>query len=216
MKKVNFSKKAIAAILSLSLMSSAIAAGVPVIDPANLAQAVAQVKNQVQQIENMRAQLKAMTDNGKYADIINNPAIRKQLNQYLPKNYSDVITAAQRGDLGALQQVANAAAQREKQAQTSQTGVQRIAANRLLTEASMDGMMKTLDARSNNIQNLINRINTTQNPAQKADLANALSAQQAQIGIDMNRMQIMMKQAENQEKLAHRQAAREYFKRTNK
>ena len=98
MKKVNFSKKAIAAILSLSLMSSAIAAGVPVIDPANLAQAVAQVKNQVQQIENMRAQLKAMTDNGKYADIINNPAIRKQLNQYLPKNYSDVITAAQRGD----------------------------------------------------------------------------------------------------------------------
>lgn len=218
---INFSKKAIASIMSFALLTSvttlpAHSAGVPVIDPAAIAQAVTQVQNQIQQIRQLDSQIRAITDNGNYADLLNNPLVRKQLNQYLPDGYTDVFEAARRGDLGALEQVARQASEREKRAQNSQTGVARQKAVQLMTEAQMDAMMNAMNTRSQRIQDLVNRINTTQNTAQKQDLMNTIGAEQAMINLEMNRMQIMMKQAENQEKLAARQGTRELESRMNK
>ena len=123
---IKFSKKALASIVSFALLASAAtlpahSAGVPVIDPAAIAQAVSQVKNQIQQIKQLDSQIRAITDNGNYGDLLNNPAIRKELNKYLPSGYNDIFEAARKGDLGALEQVAIRASQRETQAQTSQT-----------------------------------------------------------------------------------------------
>ena len=122
--RINFSKKAITSIMSFALLTSAAtlpahSAGVPVIDPAAIAQAVSQVKNQIQQIKQLDSQIRAITDNGNYADLLNNPLVRKQLNQYLPAGYTDVFEAARRGDLGALEQVARQASEREKSANWS-------------------------------------------------------------------------------------------------
>lgn len=219
--RINFSKKAITSIMSFALLTSAAtlpahSAGVPVIDPAAIAQAVSQVKNQIQQIKQLDSQIRAITDNGNYADLLNNPLVRKQLNQYLPAGYTDVFEAARRGDLGALEQVARQASEREKRAQTGQTGVARQKAVQLMTEAQMDAMMNAMNTRGQRVQDLVNRINTTQNTAQKQDLMNTISAEQAMINLEMNRMQIMMKQAENQEKLAARQGTRELENRMNK
>lgn len=219
--RINFSKKAITSIMSFALLTSAAtlpahSAGVPVIDPAAIAQAVSQVKNQIQQIKQLDSQIRAITDNGNYADLLNNPLVRKQLNQYLPAGYTDVFEAARRGDLGALEQVARQASEREKRAQTGQTGVARQKAVQLMTEAQMDAMMNAMNTRGQRVQDLVNRINTTQNTAQKQDLMNTIGAEQAMINLEMNRMQIMMKQAENQEKLAARQGTRELENRMNK
>lgn len=219
--RINFSKKAITSIMSFALLTSAAtlpahSAGVPVIDPAAIAQAVTQVQNQIQQIKQLDSQIRAITDNGNYADLLNNPLVRKQLNQYLPAGYTDVFEAARRGDLGALEQVARQASEREKRAQTGQTGVARQKAVQLMTEAQMDAMMNAMNTRGQRVQDLVNRINTTQNTAQKQDLMNTIGAEQAMINLEMNRMQIMMKQAENQEKLAARQGTRELENRMNK
>ena len=73
-------------------------------------------------------------------------------------------------------------------------------------------MMKHLDTRSSSMQNLVNQINRTQNTAQKQDLMNALQAEQAMIQIDLGKMQVMMKLAEEQRRLANKQAGEEWRK----
>lgn len=218
---IKFSKKALASIVSFALLASATtlpahSAGVPVIDPAAIAQAVSQVKNQIQQIKQLDSQIRAITDNGNYGDLLNNPAIRKELNKYLPAGYNDIFEAARKGDLGALEQVAIRASEREKQAQTSQNGVLRQKSVQLMQEAQMDAMMDAMNTRGQRVQSLVNQINGTQNTSQKQDLMNTIGAETAMINLEMNRMQLMMKQAENQEKLANRQAGREWSKKRNR
>ncbi|WP_338755945.1 type IV secretion system protein (plasmid) [Moraxella lincolnii] len=216
MKTVNFSKQAITSIMSLALLAPITMpsqAGVPVIDVSAIAQAIVQVNNQISQIKQLDQQIKAITDNGNYADLLNNPLVRKELNKYLPKGYNDIFEAARAGDLGALEQVAKAAAERERQAQTTQTGIERQKSVALLTQAQMTQMMQGMDVRSQRLQSLVNRINTTTNMAQKQDLMNTISAETAMINLEMNKMLVLMKQAEHQEKLANRQAGREYAKK---
>lgn len=216
MKTVNFLKQAITSIMSLALLAPITMpsqAGVPVIDVSAIAQAIVQVNNQISQIKQLDQQIKAITDNGNYADLLNNPLVRKELNKYLPKGYNDIFEAARAGDLGALEQVAKAAAERERQAQTTQTGIERQKSVALLTQAQMTQMMQGMDVRSQRLQSLVNRINTTTNMAQKQDLMNTISAETAMINLEMNKMLVLMKQAEHQEKLANRQAGREYAKK---
>ena len=216
MKTVNFSKQAITSIMSLALLAPITMpsqAGVPVIDVSAIAQAIVQVNNQISQIKQLDQQIKAITDNVNYADLLNNPLVRKELNKYLPKGYNDIFEAARAGDLGALEQVAKAAAERERQAQTTQTGIERQKSVALLTQAQMTQMMQGMDVRSQRLQSLVNRINTTTNMAQKQDLMNTISAETAMINLEMNKMLVLMKQAEHQEKLANRQAGREYAKK---
>ncbi len=216
MKNLNISKKAMLAVLSCSLAFTSINAnaifgfGSPipklVIDP----KAIWEAKVQVEQL---RRQVNAITGNGNYADILNNPTLRRHLNQYLPKGYTDIFQAAQRGDLGALQQVLQQTIENEKNARTRQTGAERAAATRLLTGASLNSMMNSLQAESYQLDNLVGQINYTRTAAQKQDLMNAISAKQAQLNLKMGQMNIMMKQAEWQQKQADRQAIKENQKR---
>lgn len=219
--KVTFSsnaKKAIFSIVLLTTMGVANVAhsAIPVIDPAAIAQAVTQVKNQISQIENMRQQLKAITDNGNYADLLNDPNLRRQLNKYLPSGYTDIVQAVQKGDAGALQSAYNQVQQAEAQKRSSMTGVERLKVAQATQEAQMIVMMKHLDTRSSSVQNLVNQINRTQNTAQKQDLLNALQAEQSMIQIDVGRMQIMLQLSEQQRRSAERQAVDEYRKSTNR
>lgn len=219
--KVTFSSNAKKAIFSIALLTTMGVANVahsaiPVIDPAAIAQAVTQVKNQISQIENMRQQLKAITDNGNYADLLNDPNLRRQLNKYLPSGYTDIVQAVQKGDAGALQSVYNQVLQSEQQKRSSMTGAERVKVAHATQEAQMIVMMKHLDTRSNSMQNLVNQINRTQNSAQKQDLMNALQAEQSLIQIDLGKMQIMLQMGEQQRRSAERQAVDEYRKSTNR
>lgn len=218
--KVTFihAKKAIFSFVLLTTMGVVNVAhsAIPVIDPAAIAQAVQQVQNQVQQIQNMRQQLKAVTDNGNYANLLNDPNLRKQLNKYLPKGYTDIIQAVQKGDAGALQSVYNQVLQSEQQKRSNMTGIERVKVAQAAQEAQMIVMMKHLDTRSSSMQNLVNQINRTQNTAQKQDLMNALQAEQAMIQIDLGKMQVMLQMGEQQRRLAEKQAVDEYRQSTNR
>lgn len=221
MKAVKFSKQAATAIVSFALLTPlavtpAQAAGVPVIDVSAIAQAVTQVNNQVQQIKQLDQQIKAITDNGNFADILQDPTLRREINKYLPPGYSDILQAVQKGDAGALQGIYQQVIADEKKRQSSMTGAERVKMTGAVAEAQMIGMMKTLDVRSQSVQSLVNQINRTQNTAQKQDLMNTLQAQQAQINIDLNRMQVMMKMMERQERLAERQQGRDIAKKIHR
>lgn len=217
MKKVRFSQKAKQAIASFALVSmlatSQVQANVPVIDASAIAQAITQVNNQVQQIKQLQAQVEAATDNGNFAGLVDNPLIRQQLNKYLPSRYNDVFEAARAGDLGALQQVVNAAKQRENQAQSSQTGIERTKAAQLLADAQVDVGYRRLQQHANTVHDLINQINATTNISQKQDLTNSLTAQSALINNEIGQLQLAMKVAERQEAAAARQANAEAYKK---
>ena len=193
-------------VLSLSMIAgTAQAAGVPVIDAGSIAQAITQVQNQVNQIQTARDQLRSLTGNSMLGQILNDPNTRKLLNQHLPKGYSDVYQAMERGDLGALQTVYEGVVADEKRKRTQGTGKERLASTMLLNKAQTTAMMGSLNQRSNNIQSLINQINLTTDASSKADLANRLTAEQNMISLDMNKMQVAMKISEQNEALARRQ-----------
>ena len=217
MKKVKFSEKAKKAIATLALITVVATqqsqAFVPVIDSTAIAQQINQVTNQVQQIKQLAAQVKAATDNGNFAGLVDNPMIRQQLNKYLPAKYNDVFEAARAGDLGALQQVVNAAKQREAQAQSTQTGIARAKASQLLADAQVDVGYRRLQQHANTVSGLINQINATTHIAQKQDLTNTLTAQSALINNEIGQLQLAMKVAERQEAAAQRQANAEAYRK---
>lgn len=192
--------------LSLSMIAgTAQAAGVPVIDAGSIAQAITQVQNQVNQIQKARDQLRSLTGNSMLGQILNDPNTRKLLNQHLPKGYTDVYQAMERGDLGALQRVYEGVVKDEKNRRTQGTGKERLASTMLLNKAQTTAMMDSLNQRGNNIQSLIDQINLTTDASSKADLANRLTAEQNMISLDMNKMQVAMKISEQNEALARRQ-----------
>ena len=103
--KINF----YAMVLAVAGLASvnANAGGVPVIDVSNLAQAVAQVENSIQQINSLEKTYNSVRGATNIGSLLNDPNVRSALNQYLPNSYTDVYQAMQRGDLGALTQVYN-------------------------------------------------------------------------------------------------------------
>jgi hypothetical protein len=75
-----------------------------------------------------------------------------------------------KGDIGALQGILNQVKQQE--ADYKGKGKERLAATVLLNQANMQGLLKSLDTRSNNVDRLISQINATTDVSSKADLAN--------------------------------------------
>lgn len=211
MKNLSVVKNTVkASVLSLALFgSSAFAAGVPVIDPAAIAQAVTQVQNQVQQMQNQVKQFESMNGSGVLGQLLNDPTTRRLLNQHLPNGYTDVMDAVRNNDLGALQSVYQGVMANEQSTRQSMTGKERLASTMMVSKAQTQAMMQSLNVRSNNIQALANRINSAVDSKTKADLANRLSAEQSMIGVEMNKMQVAMKINEQNEALARRQEMKE-------
>lgn len=193
----------------LTVAVPAHASGVPVFDVANINQMIVDYQNQIQQIRQMGEQLKAMTDNGNYAGILSDPTLRSYMNKYLPKGYSDIFEAAAKGDLKALQKVADEIKREDAAKANSMTGKARIEANRLLTRSQMKVSMSQLDSDMQRIGGLMNQINATVNPAQKQDLANTIMAQSSMMQARVAQMQLMFQQAEAEDKAARAQYAAE-------
>lgn len=201
-------------ILSLAMgAGSANATGIPVVDVAGLAQAVLQVQQQLTEIQEAKNRLKSMTGNVGLGSLVNDPAVKQALNQYLPKGYSDISQVMQNGDAGALQSIINNI--KSQEAGYAGKGKERLAAAVMLNQANMEGLMKSLDVRSQNVNRLVGQINATTDVSSKADLANSLNAENASINVEMNRMNILMKQSEMQVQIAQRQAAKEYRAKRN-
>jgi hypothetical protein len=140
--------------------------------------------------------------------LVNDPLVKNGLNKYLPKGYSDITQVMRKGDLGALQGIYKDIQSQE--ASYAGKGKERLAAAVLLNQANMEGLIKSLDVRSQNVDRLVSQINATTDISSKTDLANSLAAEQANINVEMNRMNILIKQSELQVQLAEKQTASEY------
>ena len=214
--KMNLKTLVAALTASAAMMTTAVpaqASGVPVIDVAGLSQMMVDYQNQILQIKSMGEQLKAMTDNGNYAGILSDPTLRSYMNKYLPAGYTDIFDAAAKGDLKALQKVAEEIKREDAAKANGMTGKARIEANRLLTRSQMKVSMSQLESDMNRIDGLMRQINYTANPAQKQDLANTIMAQSSMMQARVAQMQLMFQQAEVEDRAARAQYAAENHQR---
>lgn len=208
-------KKAISALVLLTAIGSsnvAYSAGVPVFDGANVAQAISQVQNQIKQIENLRSQLRAVTGNARLGVLLNDPNVQKALGKYVPSGVSLSDLANGNYDKALLQIAKRIEADIKRQQGATDPKAQ-LAQATLLNYAQVEQSLTDLATLSRSAQNTANQINLTTDASSKADLANTLMAQKAQIDIAIAQINLKMKQMEMLEKQAKDVAEASSFKR---
>ena len=99
----------------------------------------------------------------------------------------------------------------ERKAQSAQSGKVRAQAAVLRTKAQLKLGMDAMAQDVARVKNIMQQINRTQNPAQKADLTNTLTAQSAMIQANAATMNIMLQQAQQEERVARQQIVRENY-----
>lgn len=202
--------------LSVAMLSPmAHAGGIPTFDGANIAQAVAQVQNQIKQIENMRNQLQAVTGNARLGVLLNDPLVAKELAKYTPKGVNLKDLADGRYD-STLQGIAKRIEAEMKQGNKNQDPKVAVAKAQVMNLAQLEDSMNYLNSLSQQSQRISSQINMTTDAGSKADLANTLSANASQIQIAIAQTNIKMKQMEMLEKQAEKSMMDSIRKKQNR
>ncbi|MEB2558783.1 TrbJ/VirB5 family protein [Burkholderia cenocepacia] len=186
------------------------AQGIPVLDASTLAQAIITVQQLKQQYITMTDQYKSLTGNRSLGDILNNPSLRN----YLPDEWQSVYDEVKNGQLNGISGVADSIARQE--GLTAYTpGQQRLndtlSANKAMV---MRAYQASID-RLNNIQQLMQQSNLTQDPAAKADLQNRWSAEISSINADKVRLDLAAKLQDAEKEFAQEAAHRDMQNRLN-
>lgn len=191
----------LALLVSLSMAGPARAQGIPVIDMANLEQALQniaawqrQLQSMQQQYEQQVAQFKALTGARGFGDVLSNPLLQK----YLPMNWQQVYQGVRTGNMS---EVASAARQQQMiydcLAQTGQS--QQLCRAQLAAPYQVrDIFQKAYDAavaQFDRIAQLQSQISKTDDPKGVAEL-------QARIGTEQTVLQNAMLQAQLGQQLA--------------
>lgn len=183
--------------ISTSLITStnSIAAGIPVIDVAGLAQATAtvvnlktQIENQISQIRQAEAQFKSITGSRNLGQLFNNPALRN----YLPENYANLYDAIKSGNNAQMSRALDQIAQQEKNYSSQKNGKQRYETQMLLNKATSVQALEAQSKRLDNIQSLMDQINFATDTKAAQDLANRLAVEQANIQTEQTRINLML------------------------
>jgi type IV secretion system protein VirB5 len=195
-----------ATLLFAALGASPAHAGIPVIDVANLMQAVmdvlnsveqitnqvTQIENQTQQIQRAQRQIDSMTGSRNLGDVFNNP----MLQNYLPPDALDAYNAVADGydalngaakDLRDAEMIYNCM---DKQGDARRR-CQASFARPYQQKAAMGRALQTSNGRIAQIQQLMRRINTTQDPKEIAELQARITAENAMLLHEMGRAQYM-------------------------
>ncbi|KAA0080941.1 haloacid dehalogenase [Paraburkholderia sp. T12-10] len=199
-----------AAIAALALTQSAHAQGIPVLDASTLAQAILTVKQLEQQYATMTDAYQSTIGNRGLGDIFNDASLRN----YLPDQWQSVYDEVKSGQLNGISGVADSIEQQE--GMTAYTpGQQRLndteAANKAM---AMRAYQASID-RLNNIQQLMQQSNLTQDPAAKADLQNRWSAEISSINADKMRLDLAARLQDAEKDLAQQAAHRDMQQRLN-
>ncbi|MEX3555434.1 MAG: type IV secretion system protein [Burkholderia gladioli] len=194
--------------MTLSLSTGVYAQGIPVLDASTLAQAIITVQQLKQQYVTLTNQYQALIGNRGLGDILNNPALRN----YLPDEWQSVYDAVKSGQMNGISGVADSIARQE--GLTAYTpGQQRLndtlSANKAMV---MRAYQASID-RLNNIQQLMQQSNLTQDPAAKADLQNRWSAEISSINADKVRLDLAAKLQDAEKEFAQQAAHRDMQRR---
>lgn len=199
-----------AAIAALASTQSAHAQGIPVLDASTLAQAILTVKQLEQQYATMTDAYHSTIGNRGLGDIFNDASLRN----YLPDQWQSVYDEVKSGQLNGISGVADSIEQQE--GMTAYTpGQQRLndteAANKAMAMRAYQGSIDRL----NNIQQLMQQSNLTQDPAAKADLQNRWSAEISSINADKMRLDLAARLQDAEKDLAQQAAHRDMQQRLN-
>ena len=198
-------------------------AGIPVIDVANLAQAISQViawgeqqlqmvttiNNQVAQIQNQATQIQRITGSRNLGQVYNNLSLQ----QVVPANSVQVLSAVTSQGFNGLTQPAQALRLAamiyncvDKPAGTQQVQCQAPLSLNSQRQAWTNSGLTTVTGRVQEIQSIQQQINTTTDPMALGEVAAALQAETAQVTNDQNRIALMHMQIDAQQQAIVQQA----------
>ncbi|EDT05880.1 P-type DNA transfer protein VirB5 [Burkholderia ambifaria IOP40-10] len=197
-----------AAIVAFCSTQAAHAQGIPVLDASTLAQAIITVQQLKQQYITLTNQYQSMIGNRGLGDILNNPSLRN----YLPDEWQSVYDAVRNGQLNGISGAADSILRQE--GLTAYTPGQTrlnntLAANKAMVERAYQASIDRL----NNIQQLMQQSNLTQDPAAKADLQNRWSAEISSINADKMRLDLAAKLQDAEKEFAQQAAHRDMQRR---
>ncbi len=202
--------RALALFSALSFGNSA-NAGIPVIDAANLAQAVQQVtawaqqyQQMVQQIGQLQQQYQNLNGIRNMGSLVNNPTAR----QYLPADYQTILSQG----VGQWQAIYNAA----KKLDISETRLsnnsdvaqafQSMAKQAAINRAGAEEGYKTASQRFSDIQVLLDKIDAAPDAKDIADLQARIQAEQVMMQNEANKLVMLQQLASAQRDLQQQQA----------
>lgn len=181
-------------------------------------QQVAQMKSQISQMEN---QYKAVTGSRNMGDLFNNPALRN----YLPNDWQKVYDATRSGGYSGLSGRASQLYKDNKvydlcirfQAGDARKACEAASAKSFQDKAFAMDAYDSASKRLDQINSLMQSINTTQDPKAIAELQGRIAAEQAMIANEQTKLQLyqMIAQAEDkvQEQREREIAAKELARR---
>ena len=189
--------------LMIGIFNPLHAQGIPVIDAANLAQAIQQVTAWAQQLEQMQRQISNMSG------VRNMGQLAQTARLYLPREYQGILNEG----IGAWSAIYNAARVFDmtlsKLDGNSPSGqaFSGIAKQAALNRAVSEEAYKTAGDRFAAIQILMDKINASPDDKDVQDLQARIAAEQVMMQNEMNRLQTLAMLAQAQRDLAMQQAA---------
>ncbi len=209
---MKISKKLFAALaLSSSLLTSIPAhAGIPVIDAANLANTLQNLVKWGEQLNAMQqqytqqvAQFNSLNGARGMANLVNNPALRK----YLPQNYQDILTNGY-GNSAAIRSASRLTSFSDLGLNPSspsslafEANARQISINRATYE---DGYLKA-GQRFDDLQVLLDKVNTSPDAKDIADLQARIQAEQVMQQNESTKLAMLANLSKAQEDLARQQ-----------
>lgn len=199
-----------AVIFGLSVGNSA-QAGIPVIDGANLAQAITQVISWGKQYAQMKEQfdqLKKQYENLNgargMASLVNDPSSR----QYLPADYKTILDSGY-GSSAAIRAAAKVYGIGDTSLSPASDTAKAFEANAsqaALNRATADGGYKAASARFSDIQVLLDKVNAAPDAKDMADLQGRIQAEQVMMQNESNKLAMLGQLASAQRDLQNQQA----------
>ncbi|KQV46973.1 type VI secretion protein [Pelomonas sp. Root1217] len=210
------------ALLVLVVLGSggARAQGIPVIDVANLVQAIqqvidgiTQVNNQVQQIAQLQSQLNSINGVRNLGDIFNNPLLKN----YVPAEAYTQLNAVNASGYSGL----NATARALRDAGMVYNCMDLVGSARTLCQASLaqpyqhkgllQDAMKSAAGRLAQIQSLMGQINATTDQKAVQEIQARIGAENALLAHEMSQVQMLQGMADSEERIARsRERERQY------
>jgi len=205
-------KKALVGALLSLLFNSAANAQIPVIDSASIAKQIEtiakwklQYDQMVTQINQMKQQYDALTGARGLGDILNNPALR----EYLPEDWQGVYDAVKNGGYAGLTGQAQSIYEENKifdgcahlGISEARTACEAQAVKPSQDKASALAAYDKTKERLKQIDQLMQRINTTQDPKSIAELQGRIAAEQAMIQNEQTKIELYKMVSEAEERI---------------
>ncbi len=180
------------------------AGGLPVFDAANLAQAVSQIQQMTMQLQQLKQTYDSMNGGRDMGSLINNP----QLRRYLPDEYQTILNSgygnsqvirANSRVYGINQTTLGAGTDTAKAFEAS-------AMQASLNRATSEEAYRQASVRFNDIQVLLNKINTTSDPKAIADLQARIQVEEVMMQNESIKLQMLGQLQQAQKDLAMQRA----------